>query len=127
MTLRLNKKHGLNPTVPTCFICGESKNEVVLLGASYKDEAPMNMCLDKEPCDKCKDYMEKGVIFISVRDGESGDNPYRTGKFCVIKKNSEFLDVIKKDALKKGIVFVEDSMWKKLGLPVKNIEENKDV
>jgi hypothetical protein len=49
MSLRLHSKHGLNPTIPTCYFCGKEKNELVLLGAAYKEQAPMHMTLDKEP------------------------------------------------------------------------------
>ena len=45
MSLRLHPNHGLNPTIPLCFLCGKEKNEVVLLGSSYKKEAPKNMLL----------------------------------------------------------------------------------
>jgi hypothetical protein len=34
--MRLHNEYGLNPTIPICFFCGESKDEVALLGANYK-------------------------------------------------------------------------------------------
>lgn len=110
---------GLNPTIPQCFFCGEDKNEVALLGAAFKGEAPMHMCINKEPCDKCKGYMQQGVIFIGVKDGESGENPFRTGRFCVIKEeavkrmlnNSYFVP-------QSRVAFIEESTWVALGLPV---------
>ena len=39
MSLRLHPNHGLNPTIPLCFLCGKEKNEVVLLGSSYKKDS----------------------------------------------------------------------------------------
>ena len=30
--IKLSPKHGLNPTIPVCFWCGEERNEVALLG-----------------------------------------------------------------------------------------------
>lgn len=78
----------------------------------------MHMCIDRSPCDKCKGYIKQGVILISVKDGENGDNPYRTGKFCVIKTEAAkkmFTD----DVMKARICFVTDTDWGKLGLPGK--------
>lgn len=118
--MRLHKKYGLNPTMTTCFFCGEEKGEIALLGAKCKEEAPMHMCIDRVPCEKCKGYMEEGVIFISVRDGESSDNPYRTGKFCAIKKEA-LRQMLSGDIIKAGICFVEESQWAALGLPTGNV------
>lgn len=119
--MRLHPKFGVNPTVPTCFFCGESKNEVVLLGAAYKGEAPMHMCIDNTPCEKCEEYMKQGIIFISVRDG-SMDASYRTGRFAVVKEeavNRLFIDgPLKQEVLKKRAVFIEDCNWSTLGLPL---------
>lgn len=118
MSLRLHPEHGVNPTIPRCFFCGEDKNEVALLGNTYKDQAPMHMCLDKSPCDKCKGYMQQGIILIGVRDGEQGDNPYRTGHFCVLKE--EAVQRIFKDCdgiLKSRVAFVDETTWKTIGLP----------
>lgn len=114
MSIRLHPKHGLNPTMTTCFFCNEPK-DILLLGAAYKDEAPHQIgCVDKEPCNKCKSYMEQGIITISVRDGEKSDNPYRTGGWCVLREyffernvdSKELLDSI----LEKRVVFLEDTV-----------------
>jgi len=56
--LILHKEFGVNPTIPICSFCGEDKNEVVLLGNAYKEEAPMHMQIDNEPCDACKKKLE---------------------------------------------------------------------
>jgi hypothetical protein len=117
MSLRLHKKYGVNPTIPTCFLCGKDKNEIILLGAAYKEEAPMHMVFDKEPCDKCKEYMKQGIILISVRDGESGDNPYRTGGWVVVKEEALKKVIDDPKLLEKRMMFVPDSAWKILRLP----------
>lgn len=90
--IQLSKEHGLNPSVMLCFFCHEPKG-INLLGrlspkgrerafgheasklASYNDvdddaAAPRQAVYDREPCDKCKEYMQLGIILISVRDGE---------------------------------------------------------
>lgn len=130
-SIRLHPVHGVNPTIPTCFLCGESKNELVLLGAAYKGEAPMKICLDKTPCDKCKGFMAKGIIFISIRNGEpQSDNPYRTGAWCVVTEEAfrrwPLDEASKEDGLKSRVMFIEDGAWDKLGLPRENIPEKKE-
>lgn len=67
--MKLNKKHGVNPTIPVCF-CGKEKNEVVLLGAAYKEEAPMKMFIDFSPCDECKKKMKEYIALILSNDGK---------------------------------------------------------
>lgn len=78
--MRLHREHGLNPTIPTCFWCGKEKNELVLLGATYRGEAPKNMVLDHEPCDECKDNMSQGYMVFEVKQ----DRKTPTGKWCVL-------------------------------------------
>ena len=119
--MRLHKKYGSNPTMPVCFFCGKEKGEIVLLGAAYKEKAPRLMIVDKAPCEKCKELMKKGVMLASVRDGECGNNPYRTGKIAVIRENAArkiFGNYIKG----KRFAFVEDTVWKTLGLGGDSLE-----
>ncbi len=114
--IRLSEKHGVNPTIPRCYFCNEPKNEIILCGYIKGDaEAPKNVVFDKNPCDNCKKLMEQGIMLIAVRDGESGDNPYRTGQICVVTR--EAAERIFNEVPKCGAGFVEESIWKHLGLP----------
>ena len=54
-SIRLHPEHGLNPTLCTCFWCGEDTGEIALLGATYNGEAPMHLVLNYEPCAACKE------------------------------------------------------------------------
>lgn len=103
----------------TCFVCGEVKH--LLLDRRLKNSLQQSACYDKEPCDKCKDLMKQGIIFISTRSGESGDNPYRTGRFFVVKdeavKRMPMKEDLRVQILKKRIAFVEDEVLDKLGFP----------
>lgn len=121
MSIRLSPKYGVNPSLMTCFYCGEDYG-VALFGRCKDDqEAPRRGVFDKRPCPKCEEWMKQGIIFISTRDGESGDNPYRTGGFAVIKDDAiagiitspELRDSI----LKHRVAFIEDATWNTLGLP----------
>jgi hypothetical protein len=112
-SIKLHPKHGLNPTISTCYFCGKEKNELVLLGNSYKEQAPKNLVINKEPCNTCKDYMNKGTLLISVKDNTDHDNPYRTGKLCVITKDAA-KRILNIDS---NVAFIEDSVWERIGLP----------
>jgi len=114
MNIRLSEKHGLNPSVELCFICGESKS-VMLFGRMRNDEeAPRQAVMNHEPCDKCKKIMEEGVILIEVKDGEEGSqNPFRTGYMVAFK-----LEVAKQifniDLDKHRFFFIEESTLKSI-------------
>lgn len=96
MSIKLSKKHGVNPTIPVCFFCGNEKNEVALLGELPDDiEVPRYTMLDYEPCDTCKKHMDKGVTVVEVsperfKDNRPPiqDNLYPTGRWAVLTKES---------------------------------------
>lgn len=68
----ISKKHGVNPTIPLCFFCGEEKNEVALLGKLPDDaEAPRNCVLDMEPCGTCAERRKTHVHLIVIKDGQA--------------------------------------------------------
>lgn len=107
-----------------CFFCGEAKE--VLIDRRLRNTLPHSAVYNHEPCDKCKSFMKQGVMFISVRNDEpQSDNPYRTGKMCVLKEDAvkrmpvdqQLIDV----CLKKRVCFIEDAVWAKLGFPTKDI------
>lgn len=119
MGILLSTKHGVNPAIPRCYFCGNEKNEIILAGRLSNDaEAPKNAVWDFAPCDECKKLMEQGIILISVKDGQSGDNPYRTGGWIVLKEDA-FKRIFKNsdEAVKKRCAFLEDSAWDTIGLP----------
>jgi len=91
--IKLSKEFGVNPSVEKCAVCGKDMS-VVLFGTSWKDangktaEAPREVCLG-HLCDDCKKVVNQGgVSIIEVRDGESGNNPYRTGRLVAIKREA---------------------------------------
>ena len=116
----LSKKHGLNPTIEMCWLCNKDKG-LLLFGRMKGDvAAPRKTVFNTEPCDECKEWQKKGIILISIRDGEEGsDNPYRTGGWCVVK--AAYLKRVLEPGALKGILkqryaFVGDSTWERLGL-----------
>jgi len=140
MGVRLDEKHGLNPSVTLCFFCQEEVG-LVLLGKltsatkkSFEEagihcgpdgEAPRKITMDKVPCDKCKQYMEVGIILISCSMEKSKSdmqNPYRTGGWVVVKEeyvkrvfgnSEETLNAV----LGQRVAFIDDADWDAVGLP----------
>lgn len=114
-SIKLSPQHGLNPTIPVCFFCGEDKNELVLLGKINKedDQAPKRMIVDFEPCDKCKEKFAKGVLLIEVTTYPEyigkpiAENAYPTGRYVVVKPealNGDFKAGRKALVLKKDFI-----------------------
>ena len=120
--ITLSPTHGLNLSIMQCFFCMDDSG-VALLGRLPNDEeAPRKICLDHVPCSKCKEYMERGIILISVSDRtDSTDNPYRTGGWVVvseqfIKRIVQPYELVE-EILRKRCAFLPDAVWDKLSLP----------
>lgn len=99
-SIRVSKKHGLNPCIPICPFCGQEKNELALLGYIKGDkEAPKSAIINLEPCDTCKENWKKGVPLIRVSHAcpaegmppiskPDGKPVYLTGNYVVITKDA---------------------------------------
>lgn len=86
-SIKLSPKHGVNPSVLHCFICGKEIG-VALLGKLKGDaEAPKDISNPNELCDDCKKALETGKFVLEVKDN-SEDNPERTGRYVCIKKDA---------------------------------------
>jgi hypothetical protein len=83
-SIRLHPQHGLNPTIPVCFWCGEDTGEVALLGDAYRGEAPHRMIIGQNPCPACKEKMALGITFTEA----TGHPPQYTGRWCVVKEEA---------------------------------------
>lgn len=86
-SIRLHKQYGLNPTLSTCFYCGEETGEIALLGAAYKGEAPMHLCTSLEPCPSCKLKFKNSVLLVEARQDER-NKPQPTGRWVAIAKEA---------------------------------------
>ena len=119
--IRLSPKHGVNPSLGVCYICGEDDGTVVLPGRLPDDaEAPRRAVWSRAPCPTCRAYMQDGVVFLSVRDGEHGVNPFRTGQYAVVRDEAVqrlIREPLQTEVLKTRVCFVEDSTWAAIGLP----------
>jgi len=121
MSIRLSDKHGVNPSITQCYYCGEDSG-IALLGRMKGDKkAPMKIgVVDMRPCNKCEDYMKQGVILISVRNGEEGNDPYRTGGWLVVLDSLIIKMTTEEKAsqiLEDRWTFIPDEAWDFIGLP----------
>lgn len=85
-SIPLSKKYGLNPTLCTCFYCGEETGEIALLGDNYKGEAPHHMCTGIEPCPACKEKYKDYVLLVETKPDEK-NTPQPTGRWIAMEKN----------------------------------------
>lgn len=74
---KFSPKHGVNPTIAVCAWCGESKNEIAMLGKIDREDsqAPMYSVLDYVPCDKCAEQWSMGVAILEATTERP--TPYR--------------------------------------------------
>lgn len=96
-SIKLSPKHGVNPSIPTCFWCGETKNEIVLFGRLKGDREAGMHCgvLDYNPCDKCQAGMDSGITLIECTTNPTIQNQreiqegyYPTGAYAVITEDA---------------------------------------
>lgn len=85
-SITLSPKYGVNPSVLHCTCCGKDYG-VALLGKLKGDkEAPRDIA--QGLCPKCEKVVTSGgIMIIEVKDGESGNNPYRTGRIIGLSKD----------------------------------------
>lgn len=107
--ITLHPEHGLNPSIEVCMICGEEMG-IALLGNNIKGQAPHHICTG-EICDDCKKIIDDGGCFIiEVEDGSDQKNPYRTGRYCAIKKEA----AKKMFGQEHNIVYMEKSAYSQI-------------
>lgn len=118
-SILLSPKHGVNPSITHCEICGKEIG-IALLGKLKDDaEAPRDVALGL--CDDCQKVMDaEGVIVIEVRDGETGNNPYRTGRLVGMSK-----DWKERVKIEYPVCYMEQSMFSELFDNILNSEKNE--
>ena len=119
-------KYGVNPLVELCFFCGKDK-AIIMFGRLPNDvEAPRNIVMNFEPCEKCIERFEglQAIALVEVR----GDKIYAgdaTGKYAVVKQSylQKLVDngilnneIIPGALAKNRICLIEEGGLKALGL-----------
>lgn len=107
----LSEKHGLNPSITHCECCGKEIG-IALFGKLKDDvEAPRDIAMGL--CDDCKKVIDSGgLMIIEVKDGESGKNPYRTGRIVGITKEAK--EKMFKEYNDAPMAYMEQSLFTKL-------------
>ena len=100
----LHPEYGVNPYIEICIVCGEEMG-IALLGNGIKGQAPHHICTGGV-CDNCKKIIDEGGCFI-IEDGSDQKNPYRTGRYCAIKKEA----AKKMFGQEHNIVYMEESAY----------------
>lgn len=125
-SITLSPKHGVNPTLPICFFCGNERGDIALLGKLPDDkEAPKYIILDYEPCDSCRSHMEQGITCIEVTDkitfnGQPTiDNThYPTGRWCVITEEAAQRIFTDKNLVKGKTILIDVKIAENLFNPI---------
>ena len=103
MNIKLSPKHGLNPAIDHCFICGKDTS-IILFGHIKDDkEAPKNCC-SGDLCDDCKKLLETKVAILEVKNK---NNPIRTGRAIFVPKENILIN-------NKGIVYMIEEEFNEL-------------
>ena len=107
-SIRVSEKHGLNPSITHCEICGKEMGVAFFGRIKGDQQAPRDVYLGL--CDDCKRVIDSGgVMIIEVRDGERGPNPYRTGRIVGCSKDFKERNVIESPA-----IYMEQKMFSQL-------------
>jgi hypothetical protein len=117
--LRISEKHGVNPSLAACCVCGNYTGELLLLGRLPNDaEAPRRIVVSDTPCATCQEYMQQGVVLVEVQDGKPVPNlqPRRTGRIAVVTAEA-FDRIFTPSSLRAhGWAFVSATVWAAVGL-----------
>lgn len=107
-SIKLSPKHGINPSVLHCICCGKDYG-VAMLGKLKGDKkAPRDIY--QGLCNDCQGVIDKGgAMIIEVEDGETGNNPYRTGRIVGVSK-----DFKERNHLENSIMYMERSLFSKV-------------
>lgn len=109
-SITLSPKYGVNSSIAHCECCGKEIG-IAMLGRLKGDvEAPKDIAMGL--CDDCQKVIDaEGLMIIEVRDGETGKNPYRTGRLVGITKDAK--ERMFKD-INSPICYMERSMFNKI-------------
>ena len=129
-----NKSHvGTALVHENCILCMKECNEAIVMNKKLtKNEAQKvekmhkgSIGLSAEPCDECKENMEKAFLIIGIDEEKSDfDNLpegfYRTGQLIGVKKDIPFVQENIKSlvpqAIEMGYLFLDHNVMRQMGL-----------
>lgn len=99
-------KHGVDPSVLRCICCGKDYGVVMLEKLKGDKEAPREIF--QGLCNDCEGVVKQGgAMIIEVVDGETGNNPCRTGR--LVSK-----DFKERNHLENSIMYMSRSLFSKV-------------
>ena len=107
-SIKLSPKYGVNPSVLRCICCGKDYG-IAMLGKLKEDrEAPREVF--QGLCNDCQGVVDQGgAMIIEVGDGETGNNPCRTGRLVGVSK-----DFKERNKLESSIMYMPKSLFSKV-------------
>lgn len=113
INLRRDKdgKYSTGVVMSRCMYCGE---HFEVLGVDEINKIEYNgEVFSSEPCEKCKEYMESGIMICEIEDYQAANkNPSRTGRIVIIKEE-EFLKNfdMPETEMSKRFFYMEESIF----------------
>lgn len=106
----LSPKHGVNPSITHCECCGKEIGIAMFGKLKGDEEAPKNVYMGL--CKDCQNVVDQGgLLIIEVKDGETGNNPYRTGRIIGLSKEAKeriFVNIT------NSIYYMEEKLFSEL-------------
>ena len=111
----------LNPTMAACCICGDTKPQLMFLGAHYDGVAPLSMVCDFIPCQACieKYGFDKKKVTMIVEAVNNQGKPEPTGRLCVVDRS----DMKRLYDINETYLYLEPEDYKQI---IKKFEEGKN-
>ena len=131
------EKEGAFVALTKCFFC--MGDNYILLHKRMGDVSEYHgKVIDTTPCNECKEFMEQGVILLTIDPEKSQDgwekndipNPYRTGGFFVVTETGfrGLFETEEEEAYKFGIkhrwMFIEHVVAVQIGLMKEEQDEH---
>lgn len=84
--IKLSPKYGANPSILRCICCGKDYAVTILGKLKGDKKAPREIY--QGLCNDCDGVIKQGgAMIVEVVDGETGNNPCRTGRLVGVSKD----------------------------------------
>ena len=105
-SITLSKKHGLNPSLTSCPICGKETGGIALMGRLKDDAEAPKHCVTSlfDLCDDCKARLDKAVLIYEM----DRENNEPTGRYIFVPKDAIKVEV------PKGIALMDINEFKQM-------------
>lgn len=112
-SIRLSPKHGVNPAVTVCRLCGQSTG-VALLGHLPGDKEAPRSIPDNGPCAECRELMDKGFLLVEAEDSRDGFTKLSGRKWVIRRERAQ--EMFDEEIVAKGAAYVTEETARRLGL-----------